>query len=134
MEKEIHGKRFLIHHGDGLIKNDLGYKILKKILRAKINIFLFSLIHPDITGRIARWSSRTSRQYTSNRKYEGGDMVRFAQEQIRAGFDFVIMGHNHVSTMQKFPTGTYVNLGDWIFENTYAMFDGKKIVLKHWKG
>ncbi len=134
MEKEIHGKRFLIHHGDGIIKNDVGYKILKKILRAKINIFLFALIHPDITGRIARWSSQTSRQYTSNRTYEGSDMVRFAQEQIRAGYDFIVMGHNHIPAIQKFLTGTYVNLGDWIFENTYAVFDGKKIVLKQWKG
>ncbi|HVN48990.1 MAG TPA: UDP-2,3-diacylglucosamine diphosphatase [Bacteroidota bacterium] len=134
MEKEIHGKRFLIHHGDGLIKNDVGYRILKKILRAKINVFLFALIHPDLTGRIARWSSHTSRQYTSNRAYEGDDMVRFAQEKIRTGFDFVIMGHHHVPTIQQFLTGTYVNLGDWIFENTYAVFDGKKMVLQQWKG
>ena len=61
-------------------------------------------------------------------------MVRFAQEQIRAGYDFIVMGHNHIPAIQKFLTGTYVNLGDWIFENTYAVFDGKKIVLKQWKG
>jgi len=30
VETEIGGKRFLIHHGDGLLKDDLGYKILKK--------------------------------------------------------------------------------------------------------
>jgi UDP-2,3-diacylglucosamine hydrolase len=129
---DIGGKKFLIHHGDGLLKDDLGYKILKKILRSKINIFLFSLIHPDITGWLARWSSRTSRQYTSNRKYESSGMTDFAARKIQEGYDFVVMGHNHVPTCQTIGNGVYVNLGDWIFENTYAVFDGKKLQLKKW--
>ena len=29
----LNGKKFFIGHGDGLVKNDLGYNILKKILR-----------------------------------------------------------------------------------------------------
>lgn len=132
IEAEIDGKRFYIHHGDGLLKDDLGYKILKKILRHRLNIFLYSLIHPDITGRIARWSSRTSRRYTSKKFYEGSGMVEFASKKINEGFDFVIMGHNHVPSHHKIDTGEYVNIGDWIFENTYAVFDGKKLELKKW--
>jgi UDP-2,3-diacylglucosamine hydrolase len=132
IETEICGKRFLIHHGDGLLKDDIGYKILKKILRNKVNIFLFSLIHPDITGWIARWSSRTSRRYTSNRNYEGNGMKEFASQKIQEGIDFVVMGHNHVPSYQTISNGTYVNLGDWISENTYAVFDGKKLKLQKW--
>jgi UDP-2,3-diacylglucosamine hydrolase len=132
IETEIYGKRFLIHHGDGLLKDDLGYKILKKIMRSKTNIFLFSLIHPDIAGWFARWSSHTSRRYTSNRKYESTGMVDFAALKIKEGFDFVVMGHNHVPTYQIMDSGVYVNLGDWIIENTYAVFDGKKITLNKW--
>jgi len=132
IETEIYGKRFLIHHGDGLLKDDIGYKILKKILRCKIIIFLFSLIHPDITGWIARWSSQTSRRYTSNRTYEGEGMTNFASQKLKEGFDFVIMGHNHVPSHQKIDNGVYINLGDWIFENTYAVFDGKKLELMKW--
>ncbi len=132
VETVICGKRFLIHHGDGLLKDDLGYKLLKKILRSKINIFLFSLIHPDIAGWLARWSSNTSRHYTSNRTYESNGMVDFAEQKIKEGFDFVVMGHNHVPSCQMLDSGVYVNLGDWIFENTYAVFDGKKIELKKW--
>ena len=132
VEAEISGKRFLIHHGDGLLKDDLGYKILKKILRSKINIFLFSLVHPDITGRLARWSSQTSRRYTSNRKYESTGMEDFAANKIKNGYDFVVMGHNHVPSCRTIYGGMYVNLGDWIYENTYAVFDGKKLKLKKW--
>jgi UDP-2,3-diacylglucosamine hydrolase len=133
IETEIGGKRFLIHHGDGLLKDDLGYKILKKILRNRLNIFLFSLIHPDITGWIARWSSRTSRHYTSGRTYEGNGMMEFAAGKLLDGFDFVVMGHNHIASRQKIGTGVYVNLGDWILENTYAVYDSRKLELKTWK-
>jgi len=132
VDAEIGGKRFLIHHGDGLLNDDLGYKILKKILRSKINIFLFSLLHPDLAGWLARWSSKTSRQYTSKRNYESSGMVDFAAQKIREGFTYVIMGHNHVPSRQDIGTGVYVNLGDWITENTYAVFDGKQLALKKW--
>jgi UDP-2,3-diacylglucosamine hydrolase len=101
IETEIRGKRFLVHHGDGLLKDDIGYKLLKKVLRNRLSIFLFSLIHPDITGRIARWSSLTSRRYTSNRTYEGDGMVEFAAQKLQEGFNFVVMGHNHISSYQS---------------------------------
>jgi len=129
IETEIRGKRFFIHHGDGLMKGDIGYRILKRVLRNRANIFLFSLIHPDVAGWIARLSSQASRRYTSNRTYESSDMTDFAAQKIQDGFDFVVMGHNHISSFQKIGDGAYINLGDWIFENTYAVFDGKKIKL-----
>ncbi|HLF19996.1 MAG TPA: UDP-2,3-diacylglucosamine diphosphatase [Bacteroidota bacterium] len=132
IEREINGKRFLIHHGDGLLKNDTGYRILKTVLRNRVSIFLFSLIHPDIAGAVARWSSRKSRSHTSKRPIEEGDMIDFAEEKIRDGFDAVIMGHNHMPQYRKVGKGIYVNLGDWIIENTYAVFDGKEVELKRW--
>ncbi|MBI3003793.1 MAG: UDP-2,3-diacylglucosamine diphosphatase [Ignavibacteriales bacterium] len=132
IERVIRGKRFLIHHGDGLLKNDTGYKILKSILRNRVNMFLFSLVHPDIAGAIARWSSRKSRQHTSKRPLEEGDMIHHAGQKIGEGFDYVVMGHNHLPQFRKIGNGVYVNLGDWISENTYAVFDGKKLELKKW--
>lgn len=132
IERSIGGKRFYIHHGDGLLKRDTGYRILKKVLRNKANIFLFSLVHPDLTGAIARWSSRTSRKHTGNKTYEEGDMLEFAAKKIAEGFDYVIMGHNHRSLYRNIGGGVYVNLGDWIEENTYAEFDGKNLRLKRW--
>lgn len=134
IERIIGGKRFYLHHGDGLVKDDTGYRLLKRIFRNKFNIWLFSWVHPDITAGIARWSSRTSRDYTSGRKFEATDMIDFAARKITAGYDFVIMGHNHRSLCKRIGKGTYVNLGDWITENTYAVFDGKKLELKKWSG
>lgn len=134
IERVLYGKRFLIHHGDGLLRNDTGYRILKAVLRNKVNIFLFSLLHPDLTAWLARWSSRTSRQHTGKKVYEGSDMVDYARQRIREGFDAVIMGHNHQSHYERYEHGTYVNLGDWIDECTYAVFDGRRISLRRFRG
>lgn len=130
---EIHGKRFYLHHGDGLALKDTGYRILKKVLRSPVSIFFFSLLHPDITAPLARGSSRTSRQYTGHKDYgETDGMVQFADAKITEGFDFVVMGHRHVPLSHPSGGGLYVNLGDWITYNTYAEFDGTSLVLKEW--
>lgn len=130
----IHGKRFYLHHGDGLALNDTGYRILKKILRSPVSIFLFSLLHPDWTAPIARGSSKTSRAYTGNKDFgETDGMIQFADEKIREGFDFVVMGHRHKPLHHVSGNGLYINLGDWLNYNTYAEFDGTSLELKEWK-
>ena len=59
-------------------------------------------------------------------------MVEFAEKKIREGYDYVIMGHNHVSQVHRIGKGVYINLGEWITERSYAVFDGKKLTLKRW--
>ncbi|MCX7984133.1 MAG: UDP-2,3-diacylglucosamine diphosphatase [Bacteroidetes bacterium] len=133
VEKVILGKRFFLHHGDGLLKNDFGYnKILKPILRNPLSIFLYYLLHPDFAGKIARWSSHKSRLYTANRTYEEQSMIEFAEAKVKEGVDYVIMGHNHKALMVMVGNGMYVNVGEWMKLNTYAVFDGVKIELKQW--
>jgi UDP-2,3-diacylglucosamine hydrolase len=133
IEREIHGKRFYIHHGDGLLTGDSGYRFLKRVLRNRFNIFLFSLLHPDLAASIAQWTSRKSRQHTSQRTFEEGDMVSFAQTKIEEGFDVVVMGHNHIPGLRNIGSGVYVNLGEWMGENTFAVFDGKRVKLEKWQ-
>jgi len=130
----LKGKTFYFHHGDGLALNDTGYRILKKILRNKFSIFLFSIVHPGITAPIAKMSSRSSREHTAAKDYgESDGMLRFATEKIKNGYDVVVMGHRHVPSLQKIGNGIYINLGDWISYSTYAEFDGKSVELKTWK-
>lgn len=132
VEQTLAGKRFYLHHGDGIIKSDRGYRFLKRILRNKTNISLFSLVHPDLATRLANWSSRASRQHTSSRSLEGKDMIEFAGAKIRSGADVVIMGHNHSLLLERIDHGIYVNLGDWINHNSYAVFDGYSLSLLRW--
>lgn len=131
----LRGKRFYFHHGDGLALNDTGYRILKRILRSPISIFLYSLVHPDWTAPLARGSSKTSRQYTGHKDYgETDGMRQFAEGKLQEGFDAVVMGHRHVPLEHHAGNGVYINLGDWITHRTYAEFDGTTLALKHWNG
>lgn len=130
----LHGKRFYLHHGDGLALNDTGYRILKKVLRSPVSIFLYSLLHPDWSAPIARGSSRTSREYTGNKDFgETDGMIKFSDEKISEGYDFVVMGHRHKPLRHASGKGLYINLGDWLHHNTYAEFNGRTLELKEWE-
>ncbi len=121
-ETTLDGKKFYIAHGDGKAANDLGYRILKKILRSKINLKLFSLLHPDLGIAIAARASHGSRAYTAQKDYGPTDgMTEFAKRKLAEGFDYVVMGHRHKPLQVPANGGLYVNLGDWIRHFSYAV-------------
>jgi UDP-2,3-diacylglucosamine hydrolase len=132
-EVTLEGKRVYLHHGDGLAERDLGYRLIKPLLRNKWNIRLYRWLHPDLGVRLARRSSRSSRQYTSGKDYgETNGMLQFATKQFSGGVDIVIMGHRHKPAIMQVGSGTYVNLGDWITFNTYAVLNQGGITLNSW--
>jgi UDP-2,3-diacylglucosamine hydrolase len=134
-EVAIDGKRVHLHHGDGLASNDLGYRLIKPVLRNPLSIWLYRWLHPDIGVRLARGSSRTSREYTTAKDYgEEEGMLSYAGKRIAEGCDIVVMGHRHQPSFRELPGGVYVNLGDWITANTFARMDNGSIALKTWNG
>jgi UDP-2,3-diacylglucosamine hydrolase len=119
----LNGKKFFLGHGDGMVKNDLGYKILKKILRNKLLQKIYSLIHPDLGIKIASKTSKTSRDYTTNKNYgEIDGLSETAKEKIDSGFDYVMFGHSHQRALEKYKSGFYINLGTWLDKPCYGKF------------
>jgi UDP-2,3-diacylglucosamine hydrolase len=95
---------------------------------------LIRWIHPDVGFHLAKSFSKKSREYTSSRDFgEADDMMLFAQAKIHEGYDFVVMGHNHVPRYMPFEKGVYINLGDWLKSFTYGVFDGAMMKLMNWK-
>jgi len=45
-------------------------------------------------------------------------------------FDYFIFGHRHLPIDFPLNGSRYLNLGDWIRYNTYAVFDGQQLSLK----
>ena len=134
-EITLGGKRFLISHGDGKALNDTGYRILKKILRNPFLQWAYRLIHPNAGIGLASWSSRNSRAYTDKKDYGTEDgLALFAKETLRNGYDVVVMGHRHDPQVITEGAGLYVNLGDWLFHNSYGVFDGTRMELKVYGG
>lgn len=129
--REFNGKKFYISHGDGKNNKDVGYKLLKVVLRNSLAQWLFRWIHPDLGIKLAMSSSKTSRQYTGKKDWgENDGMEDFAINQISKDFDYVIVGHRHKATFKKLGPGTFIDLGDWLNPKpTFAYFDGKDVKL-----
>jgi UDP-2,3-diacylglucosamine hydrolase len=127
-------KRFYIFHGDGLARDDVGYRILKKVFRNRFNIFLYSLLHPDLGIPLAKWVSSLSRQHTrQDAPPADDDYIARAMRKFEEGYDYAIFGHLHSPRFQKFGQKTYINLGDWIDHFSYAEFDNNELKLLTWK-
>jgi UDP-2,3-diacylglucosamine hydrolase len=121
MEVVHQGKRIFISHGDGLAKKDVGYRILKKILRNKVNIFLYRQIPPDISYPLAKFVARRSRSRVQKRDESFLEEYEyFAKTKIEQGFDAVILAHTHVPLFKNLGEGVYLNLGDWFQHFTYG--------------
>jgi UDP-2,3-diacylglucosamine hydrolase len=132
---ERSGKKFYLHHGDGLGPGDRFYKILKKIFRSRLCQWLFARIHPNFGVGIANYWSRHSR--IANEKKEDHKpgqqewLVAYSRELLKTNFyDYLIFGHRHLPLDIPLTAETrYINLGEWVNKNSYAVFDGKKLDL-----
>lgn len=134
LEFEINEKKFFVGHGDGLVKNDLGYNILKKILRNKFIQKLYSILHPDFGIWLASKSSKKSRDYTTEKSFgEVDGLLETAKEKIDSGYNFVLFGHTHMLRNEFYNNGQYVNLGTWLNEPKYAVFENNKLEIFDWK-
>ncbi len=132
-------KVFYIGHGDGLGPGDHGYKFIKKVFSNKMCQWLFARIHPNFGIGLANYWSKKSRISTGNTEddYLGDDkefLTQFCKEYIKTKpIDYFVFGHRHLPIDKKISdTSTYINLGDWIKYDTYAVFDGEKLDLKTW--
>ncbi|MCG3166793.1 MAG: UDP-2,3-diacylglucosamine hydrolase [Bacteroidia bacterium] len=132
--REYAGKKFFIGHGDGLGPGDHGFKMIKKVFANKASQWMFAKLHPDWGIKIAQYWSGKSRDNNEDEKYLGEDgewLVQFAKEKLRTEhFDYFIFGHRHLPLYMNVGTDSYyINLGDWISHNTYAVFDGEHLGL-----
>jgi len=137
---EFNGKSFLIGHGDGLGPGDHGYKFIKKIFRHKASRWLFGVLPPYAGIGLANYFSRKSRAQTgqTDEVFLGEDkewLILYCREILKTRhYDFFIFGHRHLPIDFRLnESSRYINLGDWIKYNSYAVFDGDNISLLYYK-
>lgn len=135
--RTYNGKVFYIGHGDALGPGDKGYKFLRKIFASRLCQWLFSRLHPNLAFYIARRSSKRSRVITgdSDEKFLGAEnewLYLFSRDYLKTHqVDYFIFGHRHLPLdLDVEGKARYINLGEWIQYNTYAVFDGEKLELR----
>ncbi len=135
------GKRLLLGHGDGLGPGDYSYKFLKRIFRNKLCQWLFARIHPNAGIGLARfWSkhSRISNEQKKENSFRGDKeyLLQYCRSiEEEEHFDFYVFGHRHLPLDVEINSSSrYINLGEWVTQNTFAVFDGDTIELKTYEG
>lgn len=143
IQREFNGKKFYIGHGDGLGPGDHGYKFIKKIFANPVCQFLFRWLHPDLGTKLAAYLSYKSRFGLNGEKkelehFKGEDgewLIQYTRGILKEEhYDYFIFGHRHLPldiTLSE--SSRYINTGDWLDYNSYAVFDGEKMELKYFE-
>ncbi len=128
--------RFLVGHGDGLGADDFGYKLLKVIFEGKLPRFLFGrILNPNLGMLLGLlWTKNSWKKKRVSAEFLGEDkehLFLYSKEiEQTTHHDYYIFGHRHTMVRRAInDQAEYVNLGDWIWYNSYAVFDGQKLDL-----
>ena len=130
---ELQGRKIWLHHGDGLIGGDLGYRMLRGVLRSRVNIALYQLLHPDLGIPLARRVSALSRGSRADRPLESERLWReIAAPRFAEGYDAVLIGHFHHLYERRESGHEFFVLGDWITHFSYAVLEHGVFRLATW--
>ena len=137
LKVNIDERRVLIHHGDGFLKSTLDFSFAKKILRNKVNIFLYKLVHPDIGIPFAKFIAKKIRNKTFKEVNLEEVKLKYREKAMEvldnSEIDVIIMGHTHKEDYYKKDDKLYINLGCWEEDFNYAVFERKDFKLKKFK-
>ena len=63
-------------------------------------------------------------------------LIGFCKEELKKQhYDFMVFGHRHLPLdLAITPQSRYINLGEWIYYNSYAVFDEGKLEVKYFEG
>ena len=125
-EFSIDNKKILITHGDGILKDDKGYRLMKKIIRSSLFIFVIRLIPSSIMSFFAKFISNSKSKFGRTEilddKYKI-ELKNYAQKKIeKYGYHAVLMGHYHQKGIHKINNSYFIHLGDWINNFTVTTF------------
>jgi UDP-2,3-diacylglucosamine hydrolase len=134
---EVGAQKLLVGHGDGLGPGDRTYKFIKRFFNSSLCQWLFARLHPNLGFFIAQTWSRKSRITNLKReeKFQGEEgeflWVYCRELEKKQHHDFYIFGHRHLPLDLKVnESSRYINLGEWVHFNTYAVYDGTNVELK----
>lgn len=127
------GLRTFVAHGDGLPEGDLGYKVLRSIIRNRIAIAAFSLIPAATGARIARWASGLSEVTEERVRRAIPTMMSFLANKLAEGYDVAVVGHVHRQLLLRSGDGTAVVVGDWMIHRSVVELAEDGLRTLSWK-
>lgn len=138
---EIYDKIFFLAHGDGLGDPDAKFKFLRKMFHNRTCQKLLNFVHPWWGMQLGlNWAkhSRLKRADGKEAPFMGEDkeyLILFTKKYMKthSNIDYFIFGHRHIELEMKMSRKTeLVILGDWIWQFTYAVFDGEHMFIQQY--
>jgi UDP-2,3-diacylglucosamine hydrolase len=135
---EIAGKVFYLAHGDGLGDNSHSFKLVRWFFHNRLCQVLFRAIHPDLGIWLAHIWAKHSRlkELAHPIPYFGEDrehLVLYAKKYLRTHpeTNYLIFGHRHILLdLMLTHQSRMMIIGDWLQYFSYAVFDGKDLILE----
>lgn len=136
----LSGKTFYLAHGDGLyVKNDPGFRFIRKIFHSRLAQNLFGLFPPRLGQEFGyRWSkSNRVNHMALDNQFLGEDkeyLVIYSKDYAASHpeIDFFVYGHRHIALDLQIRHGKrIVILGDFMSAFTYGVFDGNDFRLEY---
>jgi len=128
---ELDGVRFHLAHGDLINPEDKGYRRLRAFFRSGLVQFLIRVIPPDLTWAIGRALGRQSeKSHDRKRAFDPTALLTaYAEKKLTGPTRYVVTGHFHVPFRKELEHGTLVALGDWISQDSYAVWENGSLSL-----
>lgn len=138
---EIYDKVFFLAHGDGLGDPDRRYKFLSHLFHNRLCQRMLNAMHP----RWGMWFGLTWAKHSRLKRADGKEvpylgeekefLVQFTKDymQTHPNIDYYIYGHRHIEldlTLSR--KSRMLILGDWVWQYTYAVFDGEHMFLEEY--
>ncbi|OJV40640.1 MAG: UDP-2,3-diacylglucosamine hydrolase [Bacteroidales bacterium 36-12] len=137
---EHHGKSFFLAHGDGLVKTNKGFNVLRRLFHSKISQKLFSLVPPRLGQTLGYYWSKKNREkiLDDDNDYKGEnneELVLFAKDySSKPDIDYFVFGHRHIDLNLKLKNNAHVViLGDFVKIFSYGVFDGENLTLEYFE-
>ncbi|KXB77814.1 Ser/Thr phosphatase family protein [Prevotella amnii] len=138
---ELHDKVFYLAHGDGLGDPDVKFRLLRSVFHNRFCQRLLNFFHPWYGVQLGlKWAkhSRMKRINGKEASFLGEEkefLVRYSKDYIEQypDIDYFIYGHRHIMLDLKLNhNARMLILGDWIWQFSYAVFDGEHLFLEQY--
>ena len=139
-EFEINGKQFLIGHGHEISFKNLTERVLHFFFSNRLFRKLFAMLHPFWGVAFGKnWSKNHRKRYGAVLPFKGAEkelIYQYIQKKLaEKHYDFFVFGHRHLAMdLRAGENSRYINIGEWLDKQTFAVFDGEDMSLYSAKG
>lgn len=111
----IHGKKFLLTHGDLLLTKDKSYQLMRKLIQNKLTKLLFLRLPIIIRKKLARNARSSSKKLTQNKDMNQFEVDRKYLHKLQNKYkpDFIVYGHIHKTTVEYIKSSIAISIPDW---------------------